>query len=278
MRIKKQILGIFVYAAFFQSMSSIFFDKNNMNYTFSDKINLENKSNGLFNWTRALNSFLNKSEKPAFKNTIDSLKKKQEKKSASANHKKKNAKKLNNIENLVDKLGKVINTTFQKASHTEPIIIQEPSTNDELVPSTSIKPRKAFCLKMQKEGWRKKGSVLYQSAQNYFFVSRLDCLLPDLLIPVPAKSHKNTFYLISAKNGLALTESEDQRILLERKSRGDDQVWVFIDDGEMFRVYNLGSKNLMALDGFGQMITVRQGGRSGVHRKFFVDQSAGCRH
>jgi hypothetical protein len=245
------------------STQGIINQENNFDYQ-NNILNLPNKSNALFNWSNALKSILLK--KSFSKIDSDDLHSRNFEMKSSRNKKKLNSEE-SGLESMINRLTKSI-FEAENSPSKNPIIPTLPVSLFSKAPT--IKSEKAFCLQVNSEHFE---SIIYNSEKDDFMIVKGECNTEDLWIPVPIKGNKRIFHLISAKNGMALSENDKNGIELSKRRFTDNQYWVFIQHkNNKFKIFNLKTKNLIAHDERKLLRTIKQNSKENYEKVFMVNQ------
>ena len=264
-----RVLCLTFLASSFQTLSS---DLQLSNYL-HNKLFLQHKSSSLFNWSSAFKSLVLKNhDSPSKMSSSTSATENSKLASRSARHDD-NLKSTNsNLNHMVRVLNNMI---FQNTLPTddESSKIAHPSLEKlSLAPDTVI-PNVAVCLQIASLARGPARALVFDRVADSVLVRAGECQIQDLWIPRAVKKNKRIFQLVSAQNGMALAESDGNRIGLEKKADSDNQYWVFVKDtNALFRIYNLKSRNLVAHDFTGGVVAVEQGKSKGFEKNFVLNQ------
>ena len=133
----------------------------------------------------------------------------------------------------------------------------------------SVEPYKAICMKFGTE--QNDQTFAYNVFDDNIQAVRSNCPVDHLWIPKPVQSKKDIYYLISAKNGEALTQNSDDSLNLEKMRRTKNQRWRFINDGcNLYQIQNDSTNDYISLLDNDEVTITSEDGAKDVKSMTFV--------
>ena len=155
-----------------------------------------------------------------------------------------------------------------------PFVPRPPIIIDEIYP---VQPYKALCIKFGENQNNK--TLAYDALEDSVQALKSKCPIEHMWIPKPVKGTKRTFYLVSAKNGEALTQNPDDSINVEKMRHARNQRWKMKNDGcNIFQIQNVDTTDYLALLNDDEVSISPVDGSKDVKSVTFVIGVSECEH
>jgi hypothetical protein len=142
-------------------------------------------------------------------------------------------------------------------------------------PLPPVQPFKSICIKFGED--KNDKTLSYNLIEDNIQALKSNCPVDHMWIPKPVKGTKKTYYLISARNGEALTQNPDDSINVEKMVHKRNQRWTMKNDGcNLYQIQNVDTRDYLALLNNDEVGVSPADGSKNVKSILFVIGSSLC--